>query len=175
MKKNGFISISIIFTFFVVFLLLLFIILNSYTHNRNRLDILKTSIKQELADLSKEKENNLEKEEYLNVTKTSFIYDSLNNSWISTNHNDDSIGTITFSVDSNKKYKLCYFTSSEDRDILNIKVNNELVVDNISGKISPTCIVLEKKDNMNFEVTYQKDSSISNNDDNAGFYLIKED
>lgn len=49
-KKNGFISISAIYSFFVVFLLILLIILNSYINNRASFDLYKDYIKNNVAE-----------------------------------------------------------------------------------------------------------------------------
>ena len=48
-KKNGFISISIVYSFFVVFMLLLVLIMASYVNNRNSLNVYKKDIKANLA------------------------------------------------------------------------------------------------------------------------------
>lgn len=45
-KKNGFIAISVIYSFFAVFLVLLLIIVSSYIENRTSFDFYKTSIKE---------------------------------------------------------------------------------------------------------------------------------
>ena len=46
MKKNGFISISVIYSFFLIFMLLLVLIISSYVNNRYSLDIYKNDIKE---------------------------------------------------------------------------------------------------------------------------------
>ena len=48
-KKNGFISISIIYSFFLVFMLLLVLIMASYVNNRTSLNIYKKDIKVRIA------------------------------------------------------------------------------------------------------------------------------
>lgn len=49
-KKNGFISISIIYSFFIVFLLLLLLMMSTYVNNRFNFNIYKADIKKKLAN-----------------------------------------------------------------------------------------------------------------------------
>lgn len=53
MKKNGFISTSLIYTFFILFLLLMLFLLNSYSRNRFLLEQYKSEIKESLFELSR--------------------------------------------------------------------------------------------------------------------------
>ena len=53
MKKNGFVSTSLIYTFFILFLLLMLFLLNSYSRNRFLLEQYKSEIKESLFELSK--------------------------------------------------------------------------------------------------------------------------
>ena len=46
MKKNGFISITILYSFFVVFMLMLLLVISSYINSRTRLNIYKKDIKE---------------------------------------------------------------------------------------------------------------------------------
>lgn len=48
LKKNGFISISIVYTFFLVFLMTLLFIISRYTDNRTLLKVVKNDIKEDL-------------------------------------------------------------------------------------------------------------------------------
>lgn len=48
MKKNGFISVTVIYTFFLVFLSLMLYIVTNLVVNRNLLNNMKTTIKNEL-------------------------------------------------------------------------------------------------------------------------------
>ncbi|MBQ6840774.1 MAG: hypothetical protein IJO63_01500 [Bacilli bacterium] len=48
-KKNGFISISVIYSFFIVFLLLLTLMMSTYVNNRYVYNIYKTDIKQQIS------------------------------------------------------------------------------------------------------------------------------
>ena len=50
MKKNGFISVTVIYTFFLVFLSLMLYIVTNLVVNRNLLNNMKTTIKNELND-----------------------------------------------------------------------------------------------------------------------------
>lgn len=50
MKKNGFISISIIYSFFVVFMLLLLLIMQTYVNNRFNFNIYKNDIRKKITD-----------------------------------------------------------------------------------------------------------------------------
>ena len=52
MKKNGFVSTSLIYTFFIIFLLLMIFLLNSYSRVRFLLEEFKYDIKNSFADLS---------------------------------------------------------------------------------------------------------------------------
>ena len=47
MKKNGFIAISLIYTFFILFLVLMLYVFNSYSRNKYLLDSFKNEIKQD--------------------------------------------------------------------------------------------------------------------------------
>jgi len=50
MKKNGFISISVVYSFFFVFLLLLLFIINNLISNRTMLNQIKDAVKSDIAD-----------------------------------------------------------------------------------------------------------------------------
>jgi len=49
-KKNGFISTSVVYSFFFVFLMLLVFIISSYSNNRSILNVIKTTAKNEMED-----------------------------------------------------------------------------------------------------------------------------
>ncbi len=48
MKKNGFVSTALIYTFFILFLLLMIFLLNSYSSRRNQLESFKNQLKEDL-------------------------------------------------------------------------------------------------------------------------------
>ncbi len=52
MKKNGFVSTTLIYTFFILFLALMIFLLGSYSHNRHILNSYKTDIKVSLLENS---------------------------------------------------------------------------------------------------------------------------
>ena len=52
MKKNGFVSTTLIYTFFIIFLALMIFLLGSYSHNRHLLSTYKSDIKLSFAERS---------------------------------------------------------------------------------------------------------------------------
>lgn len=63
MKKNGFISISIIYSFFIVFMLLLLLIMSTYINNRFNFSIYKNDIKKKVTEAYNPYQNS----DYLNT------------------------------------------------------------------------------------------------------------
>ncbi len=85
MKKNGFISTSLIYTFFIIFLTLLVFVISSYSKTRFLLNEYKDKIKEEFSDINTLDINlyfkvwNEETKEYeleYNMPKEGYIYKS---------------------------------------------------------------------------------------------------
>ena len=85
MKKNGFISTSLIYTFFIIFLTLLVFVISSYSKTRFLLNEYKDKIKEEFSDINTLDVNlyfkvwNEETKEYeieYNMPKEGYVFDN---------------------------------------------------------------------------------------------------
>lgn len=115
MKKNGFISISVVYSFFVVFMLLLLIIINSYVNNRASFDIYKDYVKQEMAGKYFDSGDNTKK---LNDVIKKMYDDSTNNyrktDWNTRNWYIDKVGNDYYFRGTTPPNFVCLSTDSKD-------------------------------------------------------------
>ena len=115
--------------------------------------------------------------DYNNLTNDStypWTWDSTEETWTSSNHTDSTTSTITFNPSSTGYYQFCYMQSSEKNwDYATISINNEEQF-NLKG-VSNTSFECKNLGNMatsdTIKITYKKDSSSSNGNDNVIFYL----
>ncbi len=117
----------------------------------------------------------IEESEYTNLTNDAtypYTFDSTNKTWTSTNHNDNSESSISFSLTAGDYY-LNYTMSSEARYDKAYFYKNGTALENHSGTESGTIALTGLTTSDVIKVSYTKDGSSSNGNDTVTFSVGK--
>lgn len=118
----------------------------------------------------------IEKSDYsivANDATVPYTFDSSSKKWSSNNHDDSSVSTFEFKVDSTGEYYFDYIASSEgyyDKASLYV---DDVLKDNFSGETEGNMYLGELTTNSIIKVTYEKDTSNYIGDDVIYFSLNK--
>ena len=96
------------------------------------------------------------------------------NTWTSTNHDDNSIASAKWiiNLDNTSTLLLPYEVSSEENnDVFNVKLDEEIIINNISGEISDIYEIELTKGEHIIEATYTKNDSENINKDEVNLEL----
>ncbi len=118
----------------------------------------------------------IEESEYTNLTNDAtypYTFDSTNKTWTSTNHDNDSESSISFSVATAGDYYLKYIMSSETPYDSASFYKNGTLLEYHSGTESGTITLTELTTSDIIKITYSKDNVNFSGNDNVVFSLGK--
>lgn len=113
---------------------------------------------------------------YTSTSTSSFSWDTESLTWKSTNHTDSSQATISFKISTAGNYSFCYTQISEINSDYATLYKNGVEYISLKGKAASTKTCSSEfsvSTSDVFKVVYQKDGSISYNDDQVTFSFSK--